>query len=85
MTYRIQITRTARKDLLSLDDPTYQRTAKVIELLQENPRPDGARKLRSQEHAWRIRVGDYRILYEINDSSKVVDIYRIKHRREAYR
>jgi mRNA interferase RelE/StbE len=53
--------------------------------LAENPRPPGCRKLVGGEGDWRLRVGDYRVLYEINDTRKVVRVLHVKHRREAYR
>jgi len=53
--------------------------------LAENPKPPGCRKLIGAENDWRIRVGDYRLIYEIDDAALVVRIWRIRHRREVYR
>lgn len=53
--------------------------------LGQNPRPVGCRKLVGGERDWRVRVGDYRILYEIDDTRKIVHVLHVKHRREAYR
>ncbi len=53
-------------------------------MLAENPRPDGAKKLKG-ETGYRIRVGNYRVLYEIDDAAQLVIIYRVKHRRDVYR
>jgi mRNA interferase RelE/StbE len=56
-----------------------------IEQLASNQRPSGARKLEGEQHLWRIRVGDYRVVYSIDDGQRVVDVVRVRHRREAYR
>lgn len=61
-----------------------RRVAERIEDLAANPRLHGAEKLSGAE-GYRLRVGDYRVLYTINDAAQVVTIYRVKHRREAYR
>ncbi|HXW01074.1 MAG TPA: type II toxin-antitoxin system RelE/ParE family toxin [Anaerolineae bacterium] len=53
-------------------------------MLLTDPRPSGVTKLRGTENEWRIRVGDYRVIYEIDDDKHVVTILRIRHRREAY-
>ena len=57
----------------------------AIELLAHSPRPDGVKKLTSTENAWRIRVGDYRIIYSIEDDILVVTVVRVAHRREVCR
>ncbi len=56
-----------------------------IELLALNPRPSGVVKLRGGSVLWRLRVGDYRIVYSIDDAAKVVDVSVVRHRREVYR
>jgi mRNA interferase RelE/StbE len=61
------------------------RIVEQIDELEYNPRPSGCRKLHDFENKYRIRVGDYRILYSINDKDKNVIVHRIIHRREAYR
>ena len=61
------------------------RIAIALRGLAENPRPSGCRKLAGTKHDWRIRVGDYRIIYEIADVIRVVRVQRIRHRREVYR
>lgn len=85
MAYRVELTRSAARDVLALDDNTFPRVRKAIDALEENPRPSGARKLRGQEHAWRLRVGDYRALYVVDEQRLTITVYRIKHRREVYR
>ena len=85
MKYAVQLTRSARKDVLALEDPLYSRISEAINALEENPRPEKARKLRGREKAWRIRVGDHRVIYEVDDDSHAITIYTVKHRREVYR
>jgi mRNA interferase RelE/StbE len=82
--YEIIIKPTAQKDLDKLPDKEVVKIARRLTQLQENPRPIGIQKLTDQE-GYRIRIGDYRILYEIEDKEKKVFIYRIKPRKEAYR
>lgn len=55
-----------------------------IENLAGNPRPPGCKKLKGGDKEWRIRVGKYRIVYEIDDSARTVDVTRVAHRREVY-
>ena len=56
-----------------------------IEALSTNPRPRGCLKLQGAEALWRIRVGDYRVIYSINDEERIVDISIVRHRGDAYR
>jgi mRNA interferase RelE/StbE len=56
-----------------------------IEKLADNPRPSGCKKLRGGANEWRIRIGDYRVVYTIEDNTKTVDVTRIAHRKEAYK
>ena len=64
---------------------TFQRIIPQIRALAENPRPSGCRKLAGSKNDWRIRVGDHRVLYEIDEKVKAVRIMRVRHRREVYR
>ena len=57
----------------------------AIQALAQNPRPPGCRKLTGSKNDWRIRVGDYRVVYEIADEIRVVRVNRVRHRREVYR
>lgn len=83
--YRVLVERSAEKDLKRLSPGIQARVAVALRSLEENPRPSGSRKLAGTKHDWRIRVGDYRIIYEIADVIRVVRVQRIRHRREAYR
>lgn len=84
MTYEILILPPAERDCNRLSREAYSRCRKALLKLESSPRPQGAKKLVGED-GWRIRVGDYRILYRIDEVSKRIYIYRIKHRREAYR
>ena len=83
--YRVTFARTARKELESLNSALVERIIKRIDGLAMEPRPHGCRKLSGEENLWRIRVGDYRIVYAVFDSERVVDIVRIRHRRNVYK
>jgi mRNA interferase RelE/StbE len=83
--YRIIFSKTAEKDLDKLPVITIKKISKAIDNLAENPRPVGCKKLKSTEdNLWRIRIGDYRVIYEITDEIKVIDIRRIRHRKDIY-
>jgi mRNA interferase RelE/StbE len=83
--YRVVVERSAEKDLRKLQLDMRFRVADALRSLAKDPRPVGSRKLAGTKHDWRVRVGDYRIIYEIADAIRVVRIYRVRHRREAYR
>jgi mRNA interferase RelE/StbE len=83
--YSVQLAPGAERDLAALDKPVQRRVAARIDALAENPRPAGVTKLQGEANAWRIRVGDYRILYTIEDRRLVVLVIKIGHRREVYR
>ncbi len=84
MRYRLKIISRAEKDLDSIGGRDFDAIKKKILALAENPRPFGCQKLTGEE-GYRIRAGDFRILYRVNDPSKEVLIYRVKHRKDAYR
>ena len=83
--YTVTFSRSARKELESLPDSIVQRIFPKIEALEDNPRPRGVKKIEGEERMYRIRVGDYRVIYEIIDRTRTVDIAHIRHRRDAYR
>ncbi|MBM2839932.1 MAG: plasmid stabilization system [Bacteroidetes bacterium] len=84
MAYEVVIKPSAQRDLDAYPSKEVQRIADRISHLTIDPRPFGSQKL-AGAHAYRIRSGNYRILYEVDDKRKMVLIFRIKHRREAYR
>ena len=82
--HKLLLISAARKDFDNLPEKIFKQIKKKVLSLKNNPRPRGCLKLTSDE-GYRVRNGDYRILYRIDDKKKVVYIYRIKHRRESYR
>ncbi len=82
--YKIVFARSARKELENLPKSIVQRIIPKIEDLAKSPRPSGCRKIKGAFDLWRIRVGDYRIVYSVSDTTRTVDVIRIRHRRNAY-
>jgi mRNA interferase RelE/StbE len=85
MPYSIIIENKAQKDFLMLSSPFDMAVKRHIDALENNPRPVGVKKLAGAKDGYRVRAGDYRILYTIDDRRKVITIFRIRHRREVYR
>jgi len=83
--YKVEIKKSAEKEIFSLDKKTVHRIWQKIKKLSENPRPPGVQKLTGTEKCYRIRVGGYRILYQIEEKEKKVVIYAVGHRRDIYR
>lgn len=83
--YELLIERRAEKDLQKLPTEIFRRVVTKIKLLADQPRSFGAQKLQGSNNDYRIRIGDYRVLYEIDDKDNIVTIFRVKHRREVYR
>lgn len=84
MTYRLRIERRAQKALAKISQPHQDRIVEAIRALANDPRPPGTKKL-SGRNGWRLRVGAYRVIYEIQDEELVVLVVSIGHRREIYR
>ncbi len=82
--YKVIIENKAIKEIERLDREILDRVIKVIQSLKQNPRPLEVKKLFAED-GWRIRIGDYRVLYTIDDKQKLITIYRVKHRKEVYR
>lgn len=83
MTYEIRILPTAAREIRKLPPEAKRRVQAVVELLSEEPRPPAAKKLTARPE-WRVRTGDYRILYRIEDSILTVIVVRAGHRRDVY-
>ena len=83
--YRVIVEHSAEKDLKRLSSEVRARVTPSILALATNPRPAGCRKLAGSKSDWRIRVGDYRVVYEIADEVRIVRVNRVRHRREVYR
>ena len=82
--YSLNIKQSAQKELDALDIAAFSRVDAKILMLAENPRPAGCKKLKGYKDLWRIRIGDYRVIYEIEDAVQSVVILRVAHRREVY-
>jgi mRNA interferase RelE/StbE len=82
--YELLIKRRAQKQLASIPHPNRNRIIAAIRYLAENPRPTGAKKLTGRE-AWRILIGDYRVIYEIHEDTLVVLVVSVGHRQDVYR
>jgi mRNA interferase RelE/StbE len=83
--YEILIEKAAERDLKKIPAADFERIVPYLRGLAEDARPAGCRKISGSEHDWRIRVGTYRIIYELNEKEKVVKIMRVRHRRAVYR
>ena len=83
--YDVTFARSARKDLERLSEPLRSRVFRRIDLLASDPRPSGCRKLAGAADLWRIRVGDYRVVYSVDDSRRIVDVSAVRHRSDIYR
>lgn len=84
MSYRVFILPRARKQLDALPPQQSYGIESKIDELRETPRPNGCKKLTARD-AWRIRLGNYRIIYKIDDTTKIVTVVDVGHRREIYR
>lgn len=82
--YSITFAKSARKELEALSNPLIKRIFSRIEALADSPRPSGCKKLKGSEDLWRIRIGDYRVVYSIDDNGQVVDVIAVRHRSQAY-
>ena len=83
--FRILLERSVEKDLRRLSPEVHARVIEAIQGLAHNPRPPGCRRLTGTKNDWRIRAGDYRVVYEIADADRVVRVNRVRHRGEVYR
>ena len=85
MPYQVEIAPAAQREFKRLPPEVVRKVDAAILDLEQTPRPHGCTKLEGSEHEYRVRVGDYRILYVIDDKAKVVTIAHVRHRRDAYR
>jgi mRNA interferase RelE/StbE len=83
--YTITFSRSARKELEGLDAKIVKQIFPKIEALAERPRPLMSRKIQGEKYLWRIRVGNYRVIYAVHDNECTIDIIAVRHRREAYK
>jgi mRNA interferase RelE/StbE len=85
MTYTIIMPKAVQKQLDALPEDVCDRIAVKIQKFAENPRPDGVVKMKGADNEYRIRIGDYRVRYEINDQELIILLLQCKHRKDIYR
>ena len=85
MSYRIIIAKSVQKQIDKLPNSVRDRAIPKLQALSDNPRPAGAVKLKGYENQYRIRVGDYRILYEIDETAIAIKLLQCKHRKDVYK
>ena len=83
--YEILLERRAERDIKKLSIEIFQRIIPRIKALAENPKPPGSRKITGSKSDWRIRIGEYRVIYEVDEKSRVVKVMSIRHRKDIYR
>ena len=83
--YTISLASSVGSDLKKVDRQAVPRIIAAIDALAEEPRPKGCRKLTGSLHTYRIRVGDYRVIYSVDDGSREIVVERVRHRKDAYR
>lgn len=84
MSYTVELSRTALKALRDLTPQINRRILSALEKLVHDPRPNGSKKLQGDDKLYRIRIGDYRVIYGIDDVIRVVDVKKIGHRGDIY-
>ena len=83
--YTLDFTTSAAREFRSLPRAIQRRVETVVESLPQTPRPSGVRKLRGANELYRVRIGSYRLVYEIDDQASRILVTRVGHRRDAYR
>lgn len=83
--YSLRWKQSARKELKRLDRSAIARIIAAVQALVEEPCPAGCRKLQGTEHLWRIRVGDYRVIYSIEQGELCIEVIRVAHRQSVYK
>jgi mRNA interferase RelE/StbE len=82
--YQVQVSKSAAKEIEKLPPAVVERIIPALIKLAEDPRPTGCKKLKGTGDIYRIRVGDYRIIYVVDDTVRIVDIRKVGHRRDVY-
>jgi len=82
--YSLEIKHSAQRELDSLDNSVFRRIDRKVLALANNPRPPGCKKLKGYKDQWRVRVGDWCVIYLIDDEAKLVSVTRVAHRRGVY-
>lgn len=82
--YKVIVSKTAFKELADLPTQIVNRIIPAIKRLGDDPRPPGCKKLKGEQDAWRIRIGDYRVIYTVDDVVRIVDVRSVGHRKDIY-
>lgn len=82
--YRVVLTSSSAREIEKLPARVVARIVQRLENLALDPRPSGCKKMRGGDNEWRIRIGDYRAVYTIDDAKQLIDVTRIRHRKEVY-
>jgi len=82
--YTVSVGNSAQKEIKTLEHGMRVRIIRSLRSLADEPRPQGCRKLVGSQNRWRIRVGDYRVIYTVDDAGRVVEIVAVRHRSKAY-
>ena len=85
MIYQVELAPAAKRQIRKLPQATQDRILDKLEELAATPRPPGAKRLENAQGLWRVRVGDYRVVYQVEDQVLMVLVVRVGHRRVAYR
>ncbi|MFT4187346.1 MAG: type II toxin-antitoxin system RelE/ParE family toxin [Aeromicrobium sp.] len=85
MTHSVEFTSAAARQIKKLPRPARDRVLDAVDDLADDPRPHNSKKLKGEDTAWRIRVGDYRVIYDVLDDQLVVTVVRAGHRRDVYK
>jgi mRNA interferase RelE/StbE len=83
--FEIQWKKSAQRELRKLDASVVPRIIQAVQELENNPKPQGCRKLKGSEYSYRIRIGNYRVIYEIFETQVIIEIVRVRHRKDVYR
>ena len=83
--YKIEPKHSLEHDLRKIDRQFIPKIFNAIESLADNPFPVQSRKMKGAESSYRLRIGDYRVIYQVDTENKVVNIYHVRHRRDAYK
>lgn len=83
--FKIEWKSPSENDLKKIDKQYIQKIINRIEFLSENPFPVQSKKLKGSQSNYRLRIGDYRVIYQVNDKKKIVIIFYVRHRKDAYR
>ena len=83
--FSIQWRNSTRKDIRSLPRPEVARVVEAVSRFANDPFPTGSQKLSGSERTYRIRIGDYRVIYEVFSESRIVEVQRVRHRKDVYR